>query len=394
MTITEAVFWGSLFLIAYGYFLYALVLGLGCFATRAAREIRGRGGSGRSLAKAWPPADELPPVSLIFPAYNEEAHLEEKIANTRQLDYPADKLEVLIVSDGSTDRTNEILKAAPDPNFRTIFLPQRGGKFNALNRAVSEARHDIFLFCDATTLFPPGIVRLLVRHFADPRIGVAAGALQFQGTAEYHGTQGIYWKFEALLRRMEGRLGLTITASGANYALRRVCYRFLTANDAVEDCLIPMHARGMGYKVVYDPEAVGSELAASSVRNEFGRKVRFAVGGFGSLPSLLGAAARSSPKIAFAFLSHKLLRWIAPFFFAALLASNAALLEHPFYRCTFIAQLLFYFWAGAGFIFRERMKTVRFALIGYFVVAMNIALAVGFFRFLAGREEAIWQRAE
>ncbi|MGH9469403.1 MAG: glycosyltransferase family 2 protein, partial [Terriglobia bacterium] len=274
-----------------------------------------------------------------------------------------------------------------------LLLPERQGKYNALNHAVNMASHELLLLCDATTLFAPGALQNLVRHFRDPRAGVVAGALQFAGTEEFHQTEGVYWKYECVIRLMEARLGLALSASGAIYALRRQCYRTLTANDVIEDCLIPLHARRLGYRVLYDPEAIGYEIPAPSVQGEFARKVRFAVGGFRSLGTLTRAALESSVATALAFISHKLLRWLVPFLLIGVFISNAFLLGSTFYRVIFAAQILFYCWAGLGFAFKDRMQKLRFALLGYYLVAMNVALAVGFLRYLAGREETLWQRA-
>ncbi len=392
MKVAEYIFWLCLILIAYSYILYPVLLFVGYSFAQAARDWKYLvARQDRRIARSA--REDLPAVSLIFPAYNEEAHLPEKIRNTHEIDYPHDKLEVLIVSDGSTDRTNEILNDVRQTNVHAILLPERKGKYNALNAAVKKATHDLLVFCDATTLFAPGAMMKLVRHFRDSRVGIVAGALQFRGTEEFRQTEGVYWKYESVLRMMEARLGLALSASGAIYALRRQCYRILTAEDVIEDCLIPMYARRLGYRVVYDPEAIGYEIPPSSVEGEFGRKVRFAVGGFRSLGTLTRAALESSLGMALAFISHKLLRWVVPFLLVGLLVSDGLLLNSSFYREFFMVQILFYLWAGLGFAFRDRIGKVRFALLGYYLVAMNVALAVGFLRFLAGRQETLWQRA-
>lgn len=392
MTVAEYAFWTSIVLIFYSYLLYPLVLLVGYTSVQVVRDLRYLAGRRNRRAGSLS-REELPAISLIFPAYNEEAHLAEKIVNTWKVDYPPEKMEIIIVSDGSTDGTNAILSGIRDSRVRTLLLPERRGKFNALNHAVAMASHDLLVFCDATTLFAQDALQNLVRHFRDARVGVVAGALQFIGSEEFHQTEGVYWKYECVVRLMEARLGLALSASGALYALRRQCYRKLTANDVIEDCLIPLHARRLGYRVLYDPEAMGYEIPAPSVQGEFARKVRFAVGGFRSLGTLTRAALESSVAAALAFISHKLLRWLVPFLLIGALVSNAFLLGSPFYRIIFAAQALFYCWAALGFAFRERMQKLRFALLGYYLVAMNIALAVGFVRFLSGREETLWQRA-
>lgn len=193
-----------------------------------------------------------------------------------------------------------------------------------------------------------------------------------------------------MLRLMEARLGATLTASGAICAFRREAYTPLDPGTIIEDFLVPINARKRGYRVLYDPEAVATEFAAASVRDEFTRRVRLAVGSFRSLGKLIGPALSGFTGVA--FLSHKLLRWLLPFLLIGLFLSNAFLLRLPLYRFVFIGQVIFCVWACAGFLFRYRMQRVRFALMGYFLLAMNVAFLVGFFRFLTGREETTWQR--
>lgn len=388
MPIAEHVFWISLLLVVYTYFLYPTLLVVACSLAQALRDwqyltsLRDRRRSPRSV--------DTPSVTLIVPAYNEEAHLPDKIANIRQLDYPPENVEVIFVSDGSTDRTNEILRAVPNSNAQTLFLPVRTGKPNALNQAVPRSRHDILIFSDASTLFAPDAVKKLVRHFSDPSVGVVCGAVQLRGTSESSQTEGVYWKYESILRLMEARLGVTLTASGAIFALRRQCYVPLRIDVLIEDLVIPMNARSLAYQVVYDPEAVATEFPASSVSGEFTRRVRIAVGSF-QVACKLGRL-RLDPKAWFAFFSHKLLRWFLPFLLIGLLVSNAALWSNPFYRIAFVGQLAFYLWAGLGFAFRRQMQRVRYGLIGYYLLSMHLAYLVGFARFLVTSEKATWQR--
>jgi cellulose synthase/poly-beta-1,6-N-acetylglucosamine synthase-like glycosyltransferase len=385
----ECLFWGCFALVVYAYFLYPALL----FVAYALAQIRRdwqyltdrRERRIRPLAQ-----EELPPVTLVIAAYNEQDCLSEKIANLRYIDYPQEKLDVIFVSDGSTDHTNEILSDLHDPNVQVIFLSERKGKANALNKAVRHARHEILVFSDASTLFARDTIKTLVRHFSNPRIGGVCGSLYFQRTSETRQTEGLYWRYESMLRLMEGRLGVTLTASGALYALRTCCYRPVITGTIIEDLVIPMNAQRLGYKVVYDPEALATEFAPSSVVGEFTRRVRLAVGSF----RVLAEISRIHPQGLswLAFISHKLLRWIVPFLLITLVITNCILLGHPFYRAILAAQLLFYFWAAAGFVFGRRMRRFQYALVAYFLLAMNLAFLIGFIRFLAGRREATWQR--
>lgn len=374
------IFWACLFLVAYTYLLYPAVL----FVVSS---LAGLGRRGRTAPEAGP----LPAVSMIIPAYNEERHLPAKLANLAALDYPRDRLEILFVSDGSTDATNEILERAAAGGYVTFFpLPIRGGKSSALNQAVGRARHDILVFSDAATLFAPDAVGKLVRHFADPRVGVVCGALQFQASAESRQTEGLYWRYESLLRLMESRIGVTLTASGAIYALRRECFVPLAADTLVEDLVVPMTARRLGFRVLYDPQARGTDFAASTVAGEFARRVRIATGSFRALGGLLRGPL--DPVTAFAFVSHKLLRWTLPFLLIGMLVTSVALLDSPLYRALFALQVLFYGWGLVGYLFRPRIQGIRFALVAYYLLAMHLAFLVGFVRYLSGRREIEWRQ--
>jgi cellulose synthase/poly-beta-1,6-N-acetylglucosamine synthase-like glycosyltransferase len=387
--VAQFVFWISFFLILYAYFLYPILLFFAYAYSQVRRDWQYLIGRRNRRTPALTP-EQLPKVTLIVPAYNEEACLPNKIDNLREIDYPPEKLEIVFVSDGSTDQTNHILASLLEPKAEIVLLPERKGKSEALNVAVSHAHHDILVFSDASTLFARDAIRKLVRHFHDSSVGVVCGALEFERTAESRGTEGVYWKYESMVRLMEARLGATLTASGAIYALRREAYAPLAPETIIEDFLVPIGARKRGYRVVYDPEAIATDFAAASVAGEFTRRVRLAVGSFSSLGELMGPALHGFTGIA--FISHKLLRWLLPFLLIGLLLSNGFLLGRSLYRVAFLTQLLFYLWAGVGFLFRHRVGRFRYGLMGYFLLAMNLAFLVGFFRFLAGREEGVWQR--
>ena len=389
MTAPEYVFWASLLLVAHTYLLYPIILFVAYALVQVCRDWRYllSRRDGRCPAQ---PATELPPVTLIIAAHNEEAHLRDKLANIRQLDYPRDRLNVILVSDGSTDGTNAILRTVSDPNIRCIFLPARGGKANALNHAVAQAGQEILIFSDAATKFAPDAVAKLARHFADPRVGAVCGSLEFEATSESRQTEGVYWAYETRLRLMEARLGATLTASGAIYALRRSCYPRLPADTVLDDLVIPLNARKLGYRVLYDPEAVGMDVAASSVAGEFTRRVRLATGSFRALGQMVRTPL--DPMTAFAFFSHKVLRWILPFPLMAMLVSSGLMWGRPLYRIALLAQLAFYLWAAMGCLFRQRMQHVRFGLLGYYLLAIHLAFLVGFVRFLGGSKETAWQR--
>jgi len=386
---TEWLFWVCLAVVIYAYALYPVALAAACHIARL------RGASSDSPGPEprgdAPPARDLPRVSLLVAAYNEEEHLPAKLQNVDRIDYPSDRLECVFVSDGSADATDGILESVRRPGFQFHRLASRQGKPTALNLAVARAHGEILVFSDASTMFEPGAVGRLVRHFADPRVGVVCGSIEFTRTGESAATEGVYWRYETALREMEGRIGATLTASGAIYAVRRCCYRPLAPGAILDDFLVPMTARRLGYRVEYEPEARAMETAAESVKGEFTRRVRLAAGSFRSLGTLTRGAL-SSPVVLWAFLSHKALRWLAPLFLLALLGASVALRHNPFYGLALTLQGAFCFWALLGWSHRKQLEKVRFALVGYFLVAMNMAFLMGLARSLVGRQEVTWTR--
>lgn len=385
----KVAFWTSLFLMFYTYLLYPLILFIAYSVEQTWRDwcylILRRNRRTHLLTER-----ALPPISLIIPAYNEESYMARKIQNIQTLDYPPERLEVVVVSDGSVDRTNEILKRFEGAGVNVVYLHPRQGKPTALNRGVVASTNGILVLSDTSALLSSDSIRQLVRHFSDPTVGVVCGALEFEGGSEFSQTEGIYWRYESMLRLMESRLGATLTADGPIYAVRREAFRPLEPDVVLDDFVIPMNARKLGYRVLYDPEARAIDIAAESVASEFTRRVRLAVGSFQALGNLIRIPF--DPFTYLAFVSHKLLRWMLPFFMIGLLVSSVFMLDNPFYQTAFIGQLLFYLWAAAGFIFRRRLGRIRYALIGYYLLAMHLAFLVGFIRFVSGRADVKWQR--
>ena len=336
------------------------------------------------------PDNELPQVTVVVAAYNEAERLPAKLANIDEIDYPADKLRFIFVSDGSTDGTTELLVAARRPNVEVIVKAVRGGKPSAVNDGVAKAATDILVLSDASTLFTPDSIRTLVRHFSNPEIGVVCGSLEFRSIETTGGNEGVYWGFESMLRLMEARMGATLTASGAFYAIRRSCYPGLSPQAVLDDILVPMHARSLGFGVAYDPEAVAIEFPASTIEGEYVRRIRLAAGSFRALGKLIRTPMPGFTRIA--FLCHKVLRWIVPFLLIGVLLSNLFLTGTVFYRAFLAAQLLFYFWAALGFLLRRQAFRLRYLLLGYFVVAMNFAFLIGFLRFLRSEQRITWER--
>ncbi len=380
-------FWGSLTALLYTYLFYPLLLSVGYTAAelRAAWRRMQRGPLGPHPA----PARYEPAVSVVVAAHNEIDTLPGLVESLRRCDYPEGRVELVVVSDGSGDGTAEWLQARPEPWIRSILLPRQKGKANALNCGVAVARHELLVFTDASTRLLPHTLNMLARHFQHPRVGVVCGLLRFMHNRQSAGTEGVYWGYECLLRLMEDRLGATLTASGALYALRRRCFPALKPTTLIEDFVIPMHARRLGYQVRYDPEAVALEFPAATLGGEFARRTRLAMGSFRVFGELLRTPLDGVTR--WALLSHKFMRWLAPIFLLGMLLTSLALWHQAIYRTLALGQIGLYLWAVAGG--RGWAPGARLARMLYYFLAMNLALFWGMLRALRRREETSWQRA-
>jgi biofilm PGA synthesis N-glycosyltransferase PgaC len=330
-----------------------------------------------------------PSVSVLISVYNEEKHIAQRIENLLALDYPHDKLEILIGSDGSTDRTNELVEAFPDARVTLHAFEQRGGKPGVLNRLVPQARGELLVFSDANAMFSPDALRKLTRHFAEPHIGGVCGRLVLHG--EHSETdEGPYWKLETYLKTRESAMDSCLGANGAIYAIRKSCWPGIPDNTFVDDFVIGMRIREQGVRVIYDTEAVATEELPQSIGHEMTRRIRIGAGDFQALflcwRSLLPWRGFHS----IAFWSHKVLRWFAPFLMIAALISNVPLVSHPFFAVLLALQLVFYTLALVG-TFMRRRKMVVFSAPHYFVI-INLALLFGFFRFITGTQQVAWKR--
>ena len=385
----EAVVWGGLASVAYAYLGYPVLL----VALDGWRELRGnlrrlRRGSERRR----PPSSLEPPhVSLVVAAFDEEAVIREKIENCLALDYPPDRLEILIGSDGSTDGTDAIVRSYA---FRGVVLSRapRSGKAQVLNRLIPMAKGDVVVLSDANTMLRADAVRRLVARLDAPQVGAVCGRLDLVTAGGEPSREGPYWSYESLLKLYEGKLGCVVGANGGLYAIQRRLFQPLPPGTITDDFVIPLRILAAGWQVVYEPAAVAAEEAPAEGPTEFRRRVRIGAGNLQSL-GLLGALARGPrPFAALAFVSHKLLRWLAPFFLAAALAGSFALWRQPLVRAALVAQLAFYAAALRGSLGASKGPFGRACALAHHFVSMNLALAVGAFRQLRHGQSAAWER--
>lgn len=378
MIFVETIFWCAVGAIAYAYVGYpALVWALGRLFERPVRR-----------------ADVTPRVSVIIAAYNEERDIAAKLENTLALDYPADRLEVIVTSDASTDRTDAIVREFAGRGVVLHRQARRLGKTAAQNAAVRVSTGDVLIFSDATTTYEPDVARRIVRPFADPEVGCVAGELVYVDRAATATGRGCasYWGYEKTLKRWESRVNGLIGVSGCLYAVRRSAYHDL-ARDMSSDFVIASEVRRHGLRTVYEPEAVAFEDTNNRPSNEFRMRVRVIEQTYSALARYADLLdPRRHGLYAFQMISHKVLRYaVAPLLLVAFAASAALAAESPFYGAIFALQALFYATALAGWA-GERLG-VRLGPLGlpfYFALANAAALAA-IVKFVRGEEHVVWE---
>jgi len=336
----------------------------------------------------------IPFLSIIMIVRNEEKVLPRKLRNLLDLNYPDESLEIVMVSDGSTDSTNQILSEhTANPRVRVILNPQQQGKAAGLNAAMSSVRGEIVVFTDARQQIEPDAIRVLVENFADPEIGCASGELMLGDpeTGEAEQGMGVYGRIEKAVRELESAVGSVVGATGAIYGVRRKLLVNVPDEAILDDVYIPMHVVRRGARVIFDPRARAWDSPDQGTAQEFTRKVRTLSGNY-QLLQLAPWLLTSANPLRFQFVSHKVLRLVVPF---ALLATLLASFLTPgvFYRGAVILQLAFYTLSFLGLAhFLRRGPLARVADAARTFVLLNTAAAVAFANFAAGRKVA-WERS-
>lgn len=393
MTLIEVVFWLSVGGVGYTYFGYPLVL----IVLTGLRQLRGDWAyvaTGKSR-RAMPPSQTLPSVAVLVAAHNEERDIAERIRNLLALDYPAEQLHIYVGSDGSSDGTEQ--EAAPFVGERVHWhgFQQRRGKPSVLNDLAAVAKEDLLVFTDANTSFEAQTVARLVGHFGRRDVGCVCGELRLVANPGCENPDHLYWRYERLLKFFEARLGVLLGANGGVYAIRRELFQAIPSNTIVDDFWISMSLNSRGYQCVYDPEARATEMVPPRISDEFRRRVRIGIGNFQALRQFAHLLKPAHGYLAVAFFSHKCLRWFVPHLMIIALASNFFLaVDNRGYQILIIGQLFFYALAVTGYL-RGRGGSVPGLLrIPAFFVGMNLALLVGFWKYLTGRFGGTWARTE
>ncbi|HET8540098.1 MAG TPA: glycosyltransferase family 2 protein [Anaeromyxobacter sp.] len=390
-----ALLWISLALVAFSYVGYPLALAVWTGLREALDATRALGADRDGSAEAT--EAPLPKLSIVMSAFDEEACIRAKVENCLALDYPPDRLEIVIGCDGCSDRTAQIARDAGGDRVRVLELAPRGGKASVLARLVPAAQGDVVVLTDANTMLARGAVRALARRFRDPDVGAAVGRLRLVAAGGAGLEEGVYWRYETLLKYYEGRNGCVLGANGGLYAIRRVLFSPLPADTIVDDFVVPLRVAIGGWRVPFVPDAVAFEEAAAGSRAEFARRARIGAGNWQALARMPELLDPRRGFLSFAFVSHKLLRWAAPALLAAALVANVAVAASPGawgYRALLALHLAFYGLALAGGHRRGRARAPRLATAAHHFVAMNAALAVGFWRWVRGSQRPAWDRTE
>ena len=376
----KALFWTSAGLVVFVYVGYPLTVG---FLARVL-----------SLPTDPTVRTAPPPASLIISAFNEDAFIADKLFNSLALDYPPDRLEIIVVSDGSTDRTDEIVKDFESSRIRLVRQHTRLGKSAGINVGMSFAKGEAVVFSDANALYERDALLKLVRHFARAHVGYVVGNARYRSRSDQPASadsEGLYWRLETWLKKKESDLGSVVGGDGAIYAIRRELFTPLRPTD-INDLLNPLQIIARGYRGVYEPEAVCYEDAGDSFGKEFQRKVRI-------VSRSINAVVRE-PKVLlpwcqfphwFCLVSHKLLRWFAPLFLAVALGSSLSLWRTPFYRLAAIGQLSFYVLAVFAALVGPLRAMSRILYLPYYFCLVNLASAVGILKFIGGSLSPTWE---
>jgi biofilm PGA synthesis N-glycosyltransferase PgaC len=328
-----------------------------------------------------------PSVSVIIAAHNEQNSLPAKLENLRSMEYPLDRLQVIVASDGSTDRTVDILRDHASTVDSVVF-ELANGKASAINEAIKRATGEIFVFMDARQRVAPDAISNLVSYFADPTVGAVSGELLLIGDEQTQSSDGlgIYWKIEKIVRRLESASGSVVGVTGAIYAIRRELYTEIPSGTILDDVFVPMHVARLGKRVVLQASALAYDRLSPAKGKEFSRKVRTLTGNY-QLLQLAPWLLSSSNPLLFRLVSHKLLRLMVPLFLLLMLISSASA-PGVFYRTAFWAQVALYLAALLGAV-TPSTRGFKPVSVAYTFAMLNVAAAVAFYNFVAGRYK-VW----
>ena len=392
MTALKIIFWICVFLVFYTYIGYGVLLWVLVQIKRIVR--------GKAAQRDLPADNVLPDVTFMICAYNEQDIVDMKMENTLQLDYPHDKLHIMWVTDGSTDQTNERL--AQYPEVEVVFSPERKGKTAALNHGISMVHSEITVMTDANTIVNPEAIREIVRCFQNPRVACVAGEKRVMARNDEQAAaegEGLYWKYESALKRMDSELYSAMGAAGELNAIRTKFYQPMPETALLDDFVMSMRMVDQGYKIAYTSDAYAMEYGSADLTEESKRKRRIAAGGLQSiwwLRQMMNPFRR--PIVAFQFVSHRVLRWsITPIALIALIPLNVALVflkAGTVYNVIWLLQVLFYLAAFASWLLEKQGRKSRLLYVPYYFLFMNLNVFRGMKYLSTHKTSGAWEKAK
>lgn len=389
MTTLIILFWVFLFLIFYAYLGYGILLFI---------LVR--------LKRFWNTKSTYddkfePEVTLFVAAYNEKDYIAAKMQNSFDLDYPKEKVRYLWVTDGSDDGTPDILQTYPD--VEVLHQPERAGKIAAMNRGMKFVKTPIVIFSDGNTMLGKESIRRIVKMFYNPKVGCVSGEKRIFNKDSAAATEGIYWKYESTLKKWDAELYSVVGAAGELFALRTELFRPVEKDTLLDDFIISLRIAMQGYTIQYDPEAYAIESPSANVKEELKRKIRISAGGIQSVVRLLPLLNLFKYGIlSFQYISHRVLRWtLAPLGLIIILITNFLITLNigftefsSIYTWLFWGQILFYLAALLGWYLEEKKIKVKILYVPYYFFIMNLAVYLGFFRYIKKQQSVNWERAK
>lgn len=389
MTAVEMLFWILIATVFYAYIGYGFIVWLLLKAKSLFTVVR----KDKSIL------DFQPPVTLVIPAFNEEEFIHQKIENTSRLDYPKQLLNVIFITDGSTDRTPIILSSHKE--FVLMHSDQRKGKVAAMNRAMKAVRTPYVIFCDANTLLNESAIKEMVQHYADPKVGGVAGEKRVMNVKQSDSAgagEGLYWKYESTLKRLDSDFYTVVGAAGELFSFKTDLFEEVSEQVLLDDFIISLKICEKGFRVVYEPNAYAIEQPSANILEEQKRKVRISAGAFQSMimmKSLLNVF--KYPRLSFLYISHRVLRWaVCPFFLPLIFLLNIIIVvgnSFELYWWVLFLQSSFYVLALLGWLLVKAGRRARLLNFPFYFMFMNYSLYLGLARFLKGNQTVLWEKA-
>lgn len=381
MSVLFTLFWLLLGLLFFSYVGYGLVVLL-LIPFRRKRAVHQDG--------------NLPQITLVIPCYNEAGILHQKITNSLELDYPPGKLSLLVVADGSSDDTLEVLKGFTQ--IRVLYQPQRAGKTAALNRAMKEVETPLVVFSDANTLLNKECLLELAKHFADAKVGAVAGEKKILHSSGMGFAEGWYWMYESYMKTLDARFYSVLSAAGELVAMRTALYEPMDASVILDDLVLSINICLRGYTIAYEPKAFAMEAPSRSLGEEEKRKVRIAAGAFQSLKKISFTRLMRFPALTFQFFCRRWLRWVVcPPAILIVFIINVLLVifKAPnFYTAFLYLQLACYFLSFIGWLLIRKNKAFSIATVPFYFLFMNYCMMAGWVRSLRKEQTVLWEKAE